>query len=484
MNAHAPKDPHSLPVPSQILPSQNTNRSPCLACGKTECALSSHRHFSKHILARGRKRGLLTSAVSTPKNVHSVPSASAPRPGHRPAPSNVALDAQREHLLALWSKEWAPTKRGPERHLFPDKFIDRVLPAARAHSPLFQTLLAYSATMWAIANNVLSDVASAQQAFAVETLSQACPTETEASTDEGMLTATLLLLIYMAQGNGFEVGKHVSGLVHLAKLRGGPHYLGLSGLVAEMLIHADHMQAIFFNHEPVWQLPLPPLEMGLPPRFGRGFQRAVAGHEFDVALALAARSVCKVADIFAAASDGSALPREAKNGFHYLSTIAEYQLARCNAAYHQTADVNECMCLALILFNHVVLRNEGAITPGILQVEHRFWHSLNVAEAKGLTLDMLPCLYMWMVIMGLTTSIHADCQYRLLGIEKLRATRIGAGIITWDHLRESVLDDFVWLAEAQESTFRIIWAEVDGSKRAMPTPVIPVQKRSVLPPGG
>lgn len=395
-------------------------------------------------------------------------------------PSRLALDTQREHLLALWSKEWAQTRRGPERHLFPDKFIDRVLPAANAHPPLFQVLLAYSGTMWALANNVIGEIPLSQQAFAVELLSQACPTEAEASTDEGMLAATLLLLIYLAQGNGFEVSKHVSGLVHLARLRGGPHYLGLSGLVAETLTHADHMQAIFFNQQPVWQLPLPPLEMGLPARLGRGFRQASSRHEIDVSLQLAASSVCKVADIFEAASGGRPLASNVKNSFNYLSTIAEYQLARCNAAYYQTADTDECVCLALILFNHVVLRNEGAVTPSILQVEHRFWHALDSAEVKGTTMNILPCMYMWMVLNGLTVSIRAECHYRHHAIGKLRTARISAGIQTWEQLRQNVLEDFVWLPEAQEETFRQIWAEVDRVNNTMPTPVLSDQKRPVL----
>lgn len=478
----------SLPRPSHILPSQNTKQGPCLACGKTECRLFSHRHFSKHVMTNARNKGSAQSSsqTSTPRVAHSSLAVQPPvgRSQGQSQPSHLPLDAEREQLLGLWSREWAPTRRGPERHLFPEKFIDRVLPAARAHAPLLQALLAYSGTIWAISNHVMSDVASTQQAFAVELLSQACPTETEASTDEGMLAATLLLLIYMAQGNGFEVSKHVSGLVHLAKLRGGPHYLGLSGLVAETLMYADHMQAIFFNQEPVWQLPLPALDIGLPQRFGRGFQQVISTHEIDVPLGLTARSVCRVADVFELASNGGEIPQAVRNGFNYLCTIAEYQLARCNAAYNQTADADECICLALILFNHLVLRNDGAITPSILQIEHRFWHSLDAAEAKGSTLAMLPCLYMWMVITALTVATRTECQYRLLGIGRLRTARIGAGIHTWEQLRRNVLDDYVWLADAQEETFRRIWTEVEGHKSTISTPVLSGPKRVVLPLAG
>lgn len=454
----------SLPVPPQILPSQSTDHGPCLACGKSECHLLSHRQFARHVMDTAKRKSQEPQADATPRPSMAVPAQpSLDGPVRQPS---LVLDAERDRLLTLWSMEWAPVRRGPERHLFPTKFIDRILPKARNHMPLLQALLAYSGTLWASANNVLSDLASRQQAFAVEVLSQACPTEQEASTDEAMLAATLLLLIYMVQGNGFEVSKHVSGLVHLSKVRGGPYYLGLSGIVAETLIHADHMQAIFFNHEPVWHFPLPPLDIGLPEKLGRAFRKALANHEMDVSLALAAKSVCRVADIFDHASSNAALPREVQNSFSYLTMIAEFQLARCNAAYCQTSTTNECICLALILFNYIVLDSDGAITPSVLQAEYRFWQALEGAESKNDTLSMPPCLYMWMVLMGLTVCIRSDSQYRVAGVRKLRAWSNGAGVTSWDHLKANVLDDYVWLASAQEETFRRIWLEVDGLKNA------------------
>lgn len=457
----------SLPVPAHILLSQSTDQGPCLACGKPACNLLSHRQFSKLLLDNAKKKKNMSQDIevdTTPRPAKAVPAlAGVGEPIRQPS---LVLDAERDQLLALWSAEWAPVKRGPEKHLFPTKFIDRILPAARNHMPLLQALLAYSGNLWAVANNVLSDLASRQQAFAVEMLSQACPTEQEASTDEAMLAATLLLLIYMAQGNGMEVHKHVLGLVHLARVRGGPYYLGLSGIVAETLIHADHMQAIFFNHEPQWQLPLPALDIGLPEKLGRAFRKASANQEMDIALALTAKSVCRVADVFDHASNNASLPNDVKYGFNYLTMIAEFQLARCNAAYHGTATMNECVCLALILFNHVVLCNDGAITPDILQVEYRFWQALETAESKGYMLSIVPSLYMWMVLTGMTTRIRGESQYRIIGVEKLRASKAGAGVSKWEQLKANVLDDYVWVASAQEETFRRIWLEVEGLKSA------------------
>lgn len=316
--------------------------------------------------------------------------------------------------------------------------------------------------MWTSANNnLLGDLASRQQAVAVEMLSQACPSEQEASTDEAMMAATLLLLVYMEQGNDFEVSKHVAGLEHLVKLRGGVHYLGLGGVLAETLLHADHMQAIFFSQSPVWRLVLPALDdIGLPPKMGNGFRQMPDNH-IDLQVALAAGSTCKIADIFDCAA-GVGISKTTRYSFGYLSMMATYQLAQGNAVHHGSATVNECLCLALILFHHVVLCNDGSVSPGISRIEYRFWTALQEAEAKGAMLGILPCLYMWMVTMGLTVAVRRECSYRMLAVEKLRAARIPAGIQRWDQFKTGVLDDFVWLPGAQEEVFRRIWKEVEG----------------------
>ncbi|KAK6374856.1 hypothetical protein LTR64_002972 [Lithohypha guttulata] len=474
-----------LPVPPRVLPSQSKVQEPCLACKRPGCALASHRYYSKYVRDQKERDGQseltprpATAMLARPLTAYGGPVMQPP----------FALDLERQHLLALWSEEWSPVKQGYERHLFPAKFINRVLPVAQNHMPLLQALLAYSGTIWAIANNMLSDAISRQQALAVEMLSQACPTESEASTDQGVLAATLLLLIYLAQGNSFEVGKHVSGLVHLTRVRGGPHYLGLSGVVAETLIHADYMQAIFFNHEPVWHFPLPQLEFDFPEKMGQGFRKVMSVQGLDASLSATAQSVCKVADIFKDASSGISLAPAVKHAYGYLAMMAEYQLARCNAAYHASSTPSECICLALVLFNHVVLNNDGAVTPSIMQIEHRFWQALEAAEYKGLMHPSMPiCLHMWIILTGLTVGTKVPSRYRSIGVEKLRATRITSGIVKWEQVKANVLDKYVWLPYAQEEAFRGIWLEVEGLKsdngnsgRTVPEG----RKLDVLPPAG
>lgn len=442
----------------------------------------SHRFFTKHALEEEKRK---QKAETTPRFKAAAPV--QPPPPTLYFASSAQMDAQRQHLLSLWSTEWSANKHGLERHLFPVKRIDRVLPAAQNHMPLMQALLAYSGTIWAMVNNVMNEVASAQQAFAVEMLSQACPTEREAGTDEAILAATLLLLIYLAQGNGVEVAKHVSGLVHLTKTRGGPHYLGIGGVVAETLLHADHMQAIFFNHAPIWPLPLPQLNIGLPEGMGKGFESTTTTVSLDLSLSLAAKSVCRVADVLVYASMGRVLPADVKHAYNYLVLMAEYQLAHCNASYHASSTLDECVCLVLVLFNLVVLCNDGTTTPSILQVEYRFWQALEEMNAKSLLQSTAPYLYIWMLLTGLTVAIREPSRYRMICVEKLRAVRGSAGVTSWDQLRTNVLDQFLWLPCTQEETFRGIWLEVEGLKSdtsGLPGLSQTHHKSNILPPAG
>lgn len=489
-----------LPLPKTILQSQSTETGPCLACGRLECNLASHRSFSKHVLENTHREEpqVESGGTKTPPSSTAVPVPANSTPSNA-VQVQLPLDPEREHLLNLWSHPWSLTKNARahtlESHLFPSSFIDRVLPAARAHAPLLHAVLAYSGTLCAIAHKEISDMAKRQQAFAIQLLTRACPTEQDASTDEAMLAATLLLLVYMAQGNGLETQKHVSGLIRLVAVRGGLHYLGLAGLVSDMLTYADVMQAIFFNTEPVWTLPLPPLDIGPPAKMGRGFRNMLGrSKDIDPSLMLAAQSVCKVAGIFQRAEEhlNNTPPKQAMNGLSYLSMITPYQLAKCNAVYHNTGTVDECVCLALILLHHVVLRSEGTITPAIRQVEHQLWQALEQAENKGPMPGVAPRLYAWVCFMGATVSVLlADGEWTestSLAVQKLGQVRTIAGVIGWESVRRDILEDFCWVGVVQEEVFRRIWAVVEHCERPgiqdNGITRLPATKLNLLPPAG
>ncbi|KAK5080152.1 hypothetical protein LTR70_008927 [Exophiala xenobiotica] len=262
----------------------------------------------------------------------------------------------------------------------------------------------------------------------------------------------------MAQGNGLEIRKHISGLVHLVIVRGGLHYLGLGGLVSDMLTYADVMQAIFFNTEPVWAVPLPPLDISPSAKMGSGFRGlSSASQGIDPPLVLAAQSVCKVAAIF-----------------------------QC------TGTLDECVCLALILLHHVVLRNDGTITPAILQVEYQFWQALEQAEEKGVMAAVAPRLYVWMCCMGATVSVllanGGRTRFSCVAVEKLRRVQAKAGVVGWESVRTDVLEEFCWVGVVQEEMFRRMWTEVEhlnttgihGDGVAQ----LPATNQNLLPPAG
>lgn len=370
-------------------------------------------------------------------------------------------------MLSLWTRKWSPVDRGPERHLFPTRFIDRIMPAAKTHTALFHALTAYAEVMWSQNHGLPSTSATGELALAVDSLSATCSTADLASTDEAILSALLLMLIYMVQGEMVRVQTHIDGLAYLVKLRGGLHYIGLAGMVTDVLLYADYQQATFFGRMPVWSLPLPPLDIGPRSSLGAGFGPAVAARETDTAVAATARVMCKLATLSEMAVQNLPVAKEGGSmygSYTYLASIVEYQLAVQNVTYWNSHTVNECVVLALILFNQVVLHGDEPIGPAIRAAEHRFWGALEVVEKSYVPPTISPCLHIWLIMMGLSTCIRGDCAYRASAVDRLRVVRIRAATASWDQVKTDCLDRYVWLRVAQEGTYRRVWTEVEGAE--------------------
>lgn len=456
-----------LPQPLQILPSQGSSPTACLACGKAECHLSSHRYFSQHVMAdtRGRLHAMQHQVYTRGHATGLTPQTSTRTKPWTDGP--MSLTAEQSHMLSLWTQEWSPVKLGPERHLFPFRLIDFVMPAAKRHTALFHALVAYAGIMWSHNNGTSSADALQAQTLAVNSLSTTCSTADLASTDEAILSALLLMLIYMAQGEMLQVQTHIDGLAYLVKLRGGLHYIGLAGLVTEFLLYADYLQALYFSRTPIWSLPLPALEIGPQSGMGAGFGVAVTNREIDAVVGTTARGMCEFATLAEMALQNLPAPKQmggTYGSYPYLASITEYQLALQNFTYLHSHTVNECVLLALIMFNQVVLRGNEPIGPVVRAVEHRFWTAFESMEKRRVHLRFSPCLYIWMIMMGLSLCMRGNCAHRASAIKKLRTARIRAAVVGWKQCHTMCLDRYVWLRIAQESTYRRIWAEVEAAE--------------------
>lgn len=456
---HVPLLPR--PQPAQVLRSQALARL-CLVCGRKSCRLESHKRYAEQALTRRRN-----NHVESPSRDR-VAFRSSPwevRPPDQFIAYPIPMDPERDELLALWSQEWGRIKRGPERHLFPIRWIDLVLPTATKHAPLFHAILAVSASMRTLAYNTMHDVASRNLQLADQALTHWCANQTTASLDECLLASILLTIVYQAQGNAYEIDRRFASVVRLVGSRGGPHYLGMSGIVAEMLMHADHVQASLLNRKPVWTMPLPALKIGVEPRLGIGFRRLEGSGTCHADLLLAADSICRTTDIFEQQPSLSSVESGVSNAFGYLSMISEYQLARCDSMFSGSNTWNECICLALLLFNHAVLRYDGVVTAIIRKFEHRFWTAIDAVIVQGAAEDIPPCLLLWLLMTALSPCVLAESN-RYSAIKKMRAAKISAAITSWDHFQASVLDDFVWMRAAQENVFRDTWHDVEGLRNA------------------
>lgn len=458
-NASRPLMP-LLPRPQFSL-KPSVNPKPCLVCGRPSCILASHRSFADRTMARGRSNSRSTPTRPMALAVRLPPIQQQKLPD-KAVQYPIAMDSERHQLLSLWSQDWSRTRRGPERHQFPVRWIDQVLPKAMRHAALFQALLATSASMWEMARTTMSESTARHTHLADQILSQTCTNETIASQDECLLAALLLAYLHQAQGNHRETDQRYSGIVHLVVSRGGPHYLGMSGIIADMLLHVDYLQAVLLDCEPVWKLPLPALQVGIPPRLGAAFRGLMSSNTFNVEVLLAADSTCRMTDIFEQLSEAQSSASGATNSFGYLSTVSEYQLAHCNAVYHGSGTWEECICLALLLFNHVIMRNNGAITTPVRKIEQQYWKTIDDARSRGGFRDVPPCLLLWLFMTGVSSVVLGECEYRSIAVSRMRSAKISAAIDGWEHFQRRVLDDFVWVRAAQEEVFRSIWFEVEG----------------------
>jgi len=330
---------------------------------------------------------------------------------------------------------------------------------------LFQSIISTAATIWSLMCGKIDNVALQHLQATIRLHAEAIHDEISASTDANILSALFITANIMGMGYFSEAEQHLNGVNHLVELRGGLQYLGMEGIVASYVMYADHSQSIFFNKPPMWTMPLPSLKIqsSFAPRSGSGFQAMHGSQILHEELLAAAQDVCRLADLLDMGARGKVPPQEL-NAVGYLSTVAEYQLAHLNALYHSTATRSECVCLGLILFDHIVMRNAGVIHPAIRKIENQFWTAFQAAEARGCWDIENACLLIWILLTGLTVMVRSECSWKSYAIDCLRKARSNFVLQDWDHVRRSVLDPFVWSEMAQDEVFREIWTQTENQQ--------------------
>lgn len=447
----------------------------CSACGKRRCTLRSHQAYTRRDLTlpplenhenRYIKHKIVQSRnLPVHLNLDTRMSWQIENPRIDPfAKFPIPILPEDHRLLDLWTQQWPGTHQAPSRHLFPVPIINHLYPHIMKSPTLFRAFLSVAAIRVSMAKGEIDEVAFRQQADAIRHHSAACVDKKTASSDENIMAAICIMSNHRAQGNVSEVCRHIEGINALVKSRGGPHYLGMNGIVAEYLMYADHAQAIWHEIPPVWGIPLPSLKFpGITghPKLGSGFE--ILHDHLDVAFLKLADDMCRLTRLFEAGLKEK-IPQQALKPIGYLSMVCEYQIAKLAFEYSGTISRNSCLCLALLLFDQVILRNFGAISPGIRRSEQRFWQNIKDSQDQKLWADdtYVPLL-MWTLFTGLSVSIRTKGPEYEYAVEQLRIARARVDLYSFDEVKEQALDPFCWLDVAQEPAFRKIWREMEAT---------------------
>ena len=374
----------------------------------------------------------------------------------------IDMTAEDHYFLDLWVRPWGedPTK-GPERHLFPKPNLELFLQDAMISPLVLRASLALTSTQRSFATGKISASAYDQQQKAYKLHREATRDLAHASKDENILAALAIASNHMAQGSIGEADLLLEGVNRLVKARGGPHYLGFRGVLAGYLLYADHVRSVCQCRRPEWPIPLPSLQFPQKPLpgLGRGFRDLHRRKMLDSAMCEGAVDLCRATEIFALGARGKAEKHQLES-FAYISAAAEYQLAYLHAENYSLEPRHRCICLALLIFDHTVLRNSGVIPPPLRLLEARFWKSFNEADAEGHWEAEDTYLLIWLTLTPLVIAGRATCDYVDYAVQRLRPVQQKAKIGGWEDLKGKVLEPFVWFDMAQEKLLMRIWKDI------------------------
>lgn len=309
-------------------------------------------------------------------------------------------------------------------------------------------------------------IALSHQGRALKFLISACQDTASASTDINIMTAVFLAWNESALGKVDAAEQCLRGLTYLIHTRGGLHNLGMGGALASHVKCLDHYVAMWRNQPPTYHLTLPaaPLQScSNKPKLGRAFRDLLSRPSalFDSKLVQAAVDCSQLIEIYEKGARGLATASELTY-FDYLQPVVEYQLILVNSRFSGTRTENESVCLATLLCSILVCRNYGSVIPLYHLLSSRLWVSIRLRQVYSSTAcdDLRIKLDIWLVFMSLAVGLDADCPHAVEALYILQVLVRKLPVQSWEELRDSVLDVYVWSEVAQGNLFQKIWREM------------------------
>lgn len=267
-------------------------------------------------------------------------------------------------------------------------------------------LLSLVATQISIARHATVDEFALQLQLQAINAQQQALQENGAATDARIATAQCILGNSVHSDHNEDVGTSLAIIKHMAHQRGGIQYLGMNGVLADNFMYIDHLSAIVRNILPEFIVPQPYLASAHAPKSRFVYQGL---HRSGL---LSDESMCAAIlfDVLLQIYDNAAKGlREPSNDsyFAYLSNAVECQLAVANAKHHDTETLDECLILALVIFNHTVFRNSRRLAPPVQLFERRFWTRFRaIRERKFFLRHDLVDLECYLACIGTITSLR------------------------------------------------------------------------------
>lgn len=351
--------------------------------------------------------------------------------------------------------------------MFPTSRYNSVLRRAADDPALVISLLSVVATQKSLLRyGKIDEFALKLQHQAIQLHAQACLKNDP--NDGRIMTALAIMSNHMHADNPTQMLPHMKAIASFVQQRGGIHYLGMDGIVADNIILADHMIAVIYNTKPNYPLITPSLlpeerRVTFSRHMGKAFSILHETKKISAKLYNVARDISLLTDIYDRATRQKHHEQETTY-FPYLATAVECQLAELNALHHDTSSIEDMLTLAFLLINHTIFRNYGSISPIVPIIEARFWRCFEVFRQ-----DRLPdnpeseFLFIWLAFTGIITQARCKCRFVktavsvLLEISKWKEQQ---SIQTFEQIRTNVLDRYLWSRTVLQHVYEPIWQEV------------------------
>lgn len=416
----------------------------CYICGSLRCLLKSHEALARRIFSQTGK-----GAIHQIDNAKPDPFAKHPIP----------MCPELEKLYAQGWTRWDANFNGPERHLFPYPMCTAIFRHGWKDEALHYGVLSVIATQISLLQN------GSVNELALDLQIKTIATQREALTrggysDARILTSLCILSNSCASNRPDDRSSHMHLITSCLQKRGGLHYLGFDGVIADSLMYMDFICSITNNQIPHYPVTLPAIPSICAPRPGPHYEILKVMGLLSQEVTVAANNYIVMVNIYDRAARSEVIPSEATY-FAYLAHVLEYQLACANALYRDTNTLEECITLACILGNVVLMRNCGQISPIAWTVEDRLWRCLERTKESILFRRPELCRFEWyLTCIGMITATRGKCKYEQKVIEELVRFRRNPyqPLKDYEELCRT-MDDYGWCRSPCLSLFSRVWNE-------------------------